>query len=214
MISIVIFFNALLGLITLVAGQHVTCRSVIKLRNSRGAFLHSHEIPYGSGSGQQSVTGLDHGDDGGGYWEVVGAQDAPCQQTMPISKGQRIRLNHVETSKWLHSHTHKSPLTANQEISAYGGPSQSDTGDVWTVTWNGSNKLWEKANTVFLQHVDTGMFVADTGKMYGRPINGQHEIAGVSRKDNIAGWIASYGMYLHTSTDDDPPAAKDGHSEL
>lgn len=67
---------------------------------------------------------------------------------MPISKGQRIRLNHVETSKWLHSHLHKSPLTANQEVSAYGGPSQSDTGDVWTVTWNGSNKLWDKANTV------------------------------------------------------------------
>lgn len=75
-------------------------------------------------------------------------QDAPCQQTMPISKGQRIRLNHVETSKWLHSHLHRSPLTGNQEVSAYGGPAQSDTGDVWTITWNGSNKLWEKANTV------------------------------------------------------------------
>lgn len=40
-----------------IMGMQVTCRSVIKLRNLRGAFLHSHEIPYGSGSGQQSVTG-------------------------------------------------------------------------------------------------------------------------------------------------------------
>lgn len=85
-----------------------------------------------------------------GMWRVTikPVQDAPCQQTMPISKGQRIRLNHVETSKWLHSHMHRSPLTGNQEVSAYGGPSQSDTGDVWTVSWSGANSLWEKANTV------------------------------------------------------------------
>lgn len=67
---------------------------------------------------------------------------------------------------------------------------------------------------VFLQHVDTGIFLADTGKMYGRPINGQHEIAGVSKKDASAGWLASFGMYLHTSTDDDKPASTDGHAEL
>lgn len=75
-------------------------------------------------------------------------QEFPCEQMAPISKGQHIRLHHIETSKWLHSHQHRSPLTANQEVSAYGGPKQSDTGDVWTVTWVGSNKQWEKATTV------------------------------------------------------------------
>ena len=37
----------------------VTCHSAIKLKNIKSKFyLHSHEIPYGSGSGQQSVTGM------------------------------------------------------------------------------------------------------------------------------------------------------------
>ena len=37
----------------------VTCTSIIKLQNiQRGVRLHSHEVKYGSGSGQQSVTGM------------------------------------------------------------------------------------------------------------------------------------------------------------
>lgn len=67
---------------------------------------------------------------------------------------------------------------------------------------------------VFLQHADTGVFLADTGRAYGRPINGQHEIAGLSKKDSSAGWVASYGMYLHNSSDDTQTAATGGHSEL
>lgn len=67
---------------------------------------------------------------------------------------------------------------------------------------------------VYLKHEDTGVFLADTGRAYGRPINGQHEIAGLSKKDTSAGWQASYGMYLHTSNDEDPPAASDNHTEL
>lgn len=68
---------------------------------------------------------------------------------------------------------------------------------------------------VFLKHVDTGVFLADTGRTYGRPIHGQHEIAGLGKKDQSAGWMASFGMYLNTSTDDDQPAAAaDKHSEL
>jgi hypothetical protein len=38
----------------------VTCDSLVKLRNSNSKlkiYLHSHEVAYGSGSGQQSVTG-------------------------------------------------------------------------------------------------------------------------------------------------------------
>lgn len=52
----------LLLLLTLVSvgtgNEMVTCTSVIKLQNvQRGVRLHSHEVKYGSGSGQQSVTG-------------------------------------------------------------------------------------------------------------------------------------------------------------
>ena len=39
--------------------DHVTCGSTIKLTHRPSGYrLHSHEIPYGSGSRQQSVTGF------------------------------------------------------------------------------------------------------------------------------------------------------------
>lgn len=48
---------------------HVTCGSVIKLENeSKPAVrLHSHDIKYGSGSGQQSVTAVEN-QDTNSYW--------------------------------------------------------------------------------------------------------------------------------------------------
>lgn len=49
--------------------NHVTCGSVIKLENDSkpNVRLHSHDIKYGSGSGQQSVTGVEN-QDTNSYW--------------------------------------------------------------------------------------------------------------------------------------------------
>ena len=33
--------------------------------------LHSHDVPYGSGSGQQSVTGFPNVDDANSYWVIL-----------------------------------------------------------------------------------------------------------------------------------------------
>lgn len=53
----------------------VSCGSVIKLQHANtGVNLHSHEISYGSGSGQQSVTGFTGGDDANDYWSVRGIE--------------------------------------------------------------------------------------------------------------------------------------------
>lgn len=47
----------------------VTYGSVLKLQHERTKFrLHSHEVPYGSGSGQQSVTGFPGVEDANSYW--------------------------------------------------------------------------------------------------------------------------------------------------
>jgi dolichyl-phosphate-mannose--protein O-mannosyl transferase len=55
------FIKAILSLtyLSMVSGNEmVTCTSIIKLQNvQRGVRLHSHEVKYGGGSGQQSVTG-------------------------------------------------------------------------------------------------------------------------------------------------------------
>lgn len=49
--------------------NHVTCGSVIKLENDSKpkVRLHSHDIKYGSGSGQQSVTAQEN-QDTNSYW--------------------------------------------------------------------------------------------------------------------------------------------------
>jgi len=58
--------------------QYVTCGSIISLvhvpTNSR---LHSHDVKYGGGSGQQSVTGFADQGDTNNYWLVREAHGSP-----------------------------------------------------------------------------------------------------------------------------------------
>ncbi|VDN21702.1 unnamed protein product [Gongylonema pulchrum] len=54
------------------ADEFVTCTSVVKLKNNQdGVRLHSHDVKYGSGSGQQSVTAVQDGDDVNSYWQIL-----------------------------------------------------------------------------------------------------------------------------------------------
>ena len=66
---------------------------------------------YGTGSGQQSVTGYPDGDDSNSLWVVRPALGEAHPQGTRVSKGMRIRLQHLETRRWLHSHSHLSPLS-------------------------------------------------------------------------------------------------------
>ena len=59
---------------TILLYWQVTCGSLIKLQHvNTNVNLHSHEISYGSGSGQQSVTGFSGGDDANDYWAIKAA---------------------------------------------------------------------------------------------------------------------------------------------
>jgi len=51
-----------------------------------------------------------------------------------IKCGSVIRLKHLNTGRWLHSHKFRSPLSNQQEVSAFDG---SDTGDNWEVRCDG-----------------------------------------------------------------------------
>lgn len=56
----------------------VTCGSVIKLRHvSSGTRLHSHEVKYGSGSGQQSVTSFPNVNDPNSLWVIKSGHGEP-----------------------------------------------------------------------------------------------------------------------------------------
>merc|ERR1712013_811442 len=117
----------------------VTCGSVVKLFNQRtGARLHSHDVKYGSGSGQQSVTGSGSPNDHNSYWIVRGKHQKRCTRGQVVKCGDTIRLQHLATKRNLHSHFFQSPITHNQEVSAFGENGDGDTGDNWVVKCTGN----------------------------------------------------------------------------
>uniref|UniRef100_A0A8C0GLR0 Stromal cell derived factor 2 n=1 Tax=Chelonoidis abingdonii TaxID=106734 RepID=A0A8C0GLR0_CHEAB len=117
----------------------VTCGSVVKLLNVRhNVRLHSHDVRYGSGSGQQSVTGVSAVDDSNSYWRVRGKTSMVCERGTPVQCGQSIRLTHINTGRNLHSHHFTSPLSGNQEVSAFGEDGEGDYLDDWTVLCSGT----------------------------------------------------------------------------
>ncbi|XP_017779409.1 PREDICTED: stromal cell-derived factor 2 [Nicrophorus vespilloides] len=178
--------------------KYVTCGSLIKLLNTdHRVRLHSHDVKYGTGSGQQSVTGTEVQEDVNSHWAVKAATGKNCPRGQPIKCGSEIRLEHMATNKNLHSHHFASPLSGNQEISCYGDNGEGDTGDHWTVICSGD--YWIRDDSVMLKHVDTEQYLATSGKTFGRPINGQMEIIGLRSSTGAVHWQSVEGVYLHAS---------------
>lgn len=124
--------------IVAVRQRYVTCGSVIKLLNTDYRVrLHSHDVKYGTGSGQQSVTGTEVQEDVNSHWVIKAPTGKICSRGEIIKCGATIRLEHLATSKNLHSHFFSSPLSSNQEISCYGEEGEGDTGDHWQVVCSG-----------------------------------------------------------------------------
>eukprot|EP00695_Tsukubamonas_globosa_P004023 TRINITY_DN980_c0_g1_i1.p1 TRINITY_DN980_c0_g1~~TRINITY_DN980_c0_g1_i1.p1 ORF type:complete len:245 (-),score=77.60 TRINITY_DN980_c0_g1_i1:52-729(-) len=176
----------------------VTCGSVIKLKHTSTDFrLHSHEIPYGTGSKQQSVTGFPGAEDGNSYWMVKPAFKKECKQGEVIKNGDMIRLQHVNTKRFLHSHLHASPLSNQQEVSCYGDGSHEsgDTGDNWRVEIDG-NGQWKRSQPIRLQHIDTHKYLhSHAAHRYRNPIPGQQEVTCFAYKNNDNLWSAEEGIY-------------------
>jgi len=193
--------------------QQVTCGSVVKLINTAHKIrLHSHDVKYGSGSGQQSVTGVTLAEDVNSHWTIKGAAEKEyCKRGEPIECGQNIRLEHLTTHRNLHSHHFSSPLSNNQEVSAFGESGVGDSGDVWTVMCEGD--FWSRDEKVMFKHKDTGSYLSASGHTFGRPINGQMEIIGTYNPDGTTNWKVQEGVYIHQS-DFNAQKAYGRHDEL
>ncbi|XP_039765460.1 stromal cell-derived factor 2 [Pararge aegeria] len=195
--------------------EYVTCGSILKLLNKDlNLRLHSHDVKYGSGSGQQSVTAVDVTDDHNSHWLVRAAKDETCKRGAPIKCNSNIRLQHVSTKKNLHSHYFSSPLSGNQEVSCYGDENgEGDSGDNWTVVCN--NDYWRRDTPVKLRHIDTISYLAGSGRTFGRPISGQGEIVGVSSQyEAYTDWQPQEGLFVHPSDLLPHQQAKISHTEL
>ncbi|KAG0566950.1 hypothetical protein KC19_7G099300 [Ceratodon purpureus] len=177
-----------------VQGKEVTYGSVIKLQHDRTKYrLHSHDVPYGSGSGQQSVTAFPGVEDANSYWMVEIVDDGHEQGDV-IPNGAIVRLQHVRTRKWLHSHFHQSPLSGNLEVSGFGGDEQTDTGDYWKLEIEGKDSVWTLDQKVRLRHVDTNGYLHSHNMKYNQ-LN-QREVCGVTKKNADNLWSAAEGIYF------------------
>lgn len=178
-------------------GRQVTYGSTIKLMHDKTKYrLHSHDVPYGTGSGQQSVTGYPGVEDSNSYWSIRPALEAKFRQGELIVDGAIVRLFHSQTKKWLHSHLHASPITNNLEVSAFGSETNSDTGDHWRLIIEGKGKTWLRDQKVRLVHVDTGGYLTTHDKKYSRIVAGQQEVCGTMKKNSDNIWMATEGIYF------------------
>ena len=64
----------------------------------------------------------------------------------------------MTTRRNLHSHHYPSPLSNNQEVSAYGEDGVGDDGDRWKVVCSTKNDYWVRNDPVRFQHVVTGKY--------------------------------------------------------
>lgn len=181
----------------------VTYGSTIKLQHiASGYRLHSHDVPYGSGSGQQSVTAFPGAGDGNSYWIVKSAHGMRQKQAGVVVKcGEIIRLQHLDTGKNLHSHEHEAPLTREREVSAYGDLNgrwaEGDSSDDWTLQCVGKQKEWTRFKDVRLVHKDTGNYLTSSvSNKYSEPIPGQLQVSAGSRKNGNTVWRTNEGFYI------------------
>jgi dolichyl-phosphate-mannose--protein O-mannosyl transferase len=156
--------------------EFVTCGSAVKLSHYESKaqtkeehFLNSESKNMGSGSGQQIVTSVANPTTSNALWWVRGPNDIDgrsdeipaCKSGEPAEKipcGSVLRLTHLTTMKNLHSHDQKSPLSRQQEVSAYGtGDGLGDNGDDWKLIC--STAYWKREAMVQFLHVDSQKYL-------------------------------------------------------
>ena len=120
--------------------------------------------------------------------------------------GDSIRLTHAVTMRNLHSHHFRSPVSRNQEVSAFGSDGEGDDGDVWVVQCApGHNGVWRRGASVTLRHTATAAYLRSHASDEFTPVNcpncpihGQHEVSAVPRAgDPNTMWrVDDYGIYF------------------
>ncbi|ORX88292.1 hypothetical protein BCR32DRAFT_214691 [Anaeromyces robustus] len=182
--------------------ETVTCSSTIKLQNVvSGAKLHSHIVRYGSGSGEQSVTGFNENDDSNSYWTVTGKYGDICARGTKIKCGSIIRLQHTDTKKWLSSNNFQSPLSGNGEVNCIDSDKEDSE---WKVEClDRKAKYWIREKPVRFIHNKTGNRLCTyMNYIYNDPIRGQMEVCAVSSNNIQSQWKVMEGFFFSEQNDD------------
>jgi len=182
----------------------ITCGSAIKIQHvTTGYRIHSHEIKWGSGSHQQSVTAMNAMDDPNSLWVVKGAHGSHCHQGTSVKNGQAVRFMHLKTGRNLHTHHFESPLTKQMEVSAYGNDGEGDHLDDWVVE-TADSPDWRRGSRVRFKNRGTGAYLHSHTYRFDKsncggncPIMGQQEVTAfqVAGDDNNW-WRSAEGVYF------------------
>ncbi|KAL1409751.1 Dolichyl-phosphate-mannose--protein mannosyltransferase 1 [Vanrija albida] len=108
-------------------GSTITIRHV----HTQGGYLHSHAHAYPAGSKQQQITLYPHRDSNNNF-RIVNASVPEDGSTSfdwdnlpftPVTSGLKVRFEHIQTNKRLHSHDVRPPVSEvdfQNEVSGYG----------------------------------------------------------------------------------------------
>ncbi|KAF9959547.1 hypothetical protein BGZ72_009382 [Mortierella alpina] len=126
-----------------------------------GNYIRSSAVKYEGGSGQQIVYARSQRAEHEDWWQALGP-DNKGKTGDVIHYGDMVRLYHMATFKWLHSHNVKSPASGQNEVSAHGSENTSDANDLWIVEkvdGGGNGQAWNANDMFLLRHKETGAFL-------------------------------------------------------
>lgn len=156
-----------------------------------GRTLHSHALAYthDGTSGQQQVTAFDGSDDND-LWRLEGPHGTAAGEGdgRALRDGDVVRLRHVATGRRLHSHRgFPSPVSGQQEVTAFGGDDTGDANDDWRVESDGGGR-WRAGGRVRLVHVATGVALHSHRAAHQQHTAGQQEVTGYDGRDDNDWW--------------------------
>lgn len=163
---------------------------------STGQALHSHVLnnSHPGSSNQQQVTAFD-GRDSNDFWIVKPRHGIGLRSKLghPIWGNDILRLEHVNTGRNLHSHSGvPSPLSGQQEITAFGRDGNGDTNDNWQIIVL-NDGLWLENERFRLLHINTKVTLhSHAGHNDPQFTAAQQEVTGYTGRDENDFWMAEH----------------------
>eukprot|EP01089_Gocevia_fonbrunei_P016158 TRINITY_DN493_c0_g4_i1.p1 TRINITY_DN493_c0_g4~~TRINITY_DN493_c0_g4_i1.p1 ORF type:complete len:201 (-),score=41.82 TRINITY_DN493_c0_g4_i1:75-677(-) len=167
--------------------------TIILVHVSTNRSLHSHSLKYthAGTSGQQHVTAQPTRNDDD-KWEVHAAHGSTTKNGSKVKFGDVIRLKHVATGLYLHSHPGKpSPVTNQQEVTGYGGGDKNDNWRIEEINGGKTGKKITNQEVLRLVHVQTNHSLHSHNHNFDvQPGNSQGEVTcwPLNKKDNNDQW--------------------------
>lgn len=176
----------------------------IRLQHSAtGLFLASVPKPYiHKGSSFQQIVGATLAQNPDTVWLVKGSNAATSHdlEGKPVLEGATIRLEHLETRRNLHSHSIPSPLTGQQEVTAFGTNGLGDENDDWILDLRGET-FWKPQMVICLKHKLTGINLhSHGGFVHAVATAGLQEVTACPGNDSNDYWICSAISYQTTAS--------------